>query len=289
MKEYQIITDSASDLPIEFVEKHNIIVLPLKFHFGEETYLDLPDSSEMPKEEYFKRLSAGEFSKTSQVTSYEYLKVFKEILKEDKDILVITLSSALSGTYDSALVAKKEALKKFSNSKIEIVDSKSGSSGVALVVNKAIKLKALNESLLAASKKLNEFVYHVAHAITFNTLDFLKQGGRIGAVAYILGSKLKIRPIVAADNEGKLKVRTNAFGRKRSINSVIKRTVRGYDENYGDEIYISHGDCLEEATIVKEAIEEQINAKVTLFMMGPVIGSHGGPGTIAVFYPAKER
>lgn len=289
MKEYKIITDSASDLPIEFVNKHGLTVLPLKFHFDEETYLDLPDSSEMKKEEYFRRLSEGEFSKTSQVTPDEYFKAFEKILKENKDILVIALSNALSGTYNSALVAKEKALKLYPNSKIEIVDSKSGSSGVALVVNEALKLKEANVPLLEAYEKLDKFVYHVAHAITFDSLIYLKKGGRIGTVAYLLGSKLGIRPIVSADNEGKLGVKTKTFGRKKSLQSVIKRTVRGYDKNYGDEIYISHGNCLEEATIVKNAIIEQTNAKVTLFMMGPVIGSHGGPGTIAVFYPAKER
>ena len=289
MKEYKIIADSASDLPNEFVKKNNLIVLPLKFHFNEETYNDFPDESEMTKKDYFKRLRQGEFPKTSQVNSSEFYKAYEKVLKEDKDILVITVSGALSGTYNSAVVAKEEILKKYPNGKIEIIDSKSGSLGEGLVVNEAIKFKELKMPLEVAAEKLNEYVYHVAHALIFDTLDFLKAGGRIGSVVYHVGSRLRFKPIISADNEGKLKLRTSTFGRKKSINSAIKRVVKGYDSQYGKEIYISHGDCLEEATIMKEAIEEQTNAKVVLHMMGPVIGTHGGPGAIAVFYPAKER
>lgn len=289
MKEYKIITDSASDLPIEFVEEHDLTVLPLQFHFGDETYNDYPDEREMKKEEYFKRLRNGEFPKTSLVNAASFFKAFEEVIKEGKDVLVITVSGVLSGTHNSALIAIDEALSLYPDAKIEIVDSKSGSLGEGLVVKQAINFKKEKMPLSEAKEKLDEFVYHVGHSMIFETLEFLKAGGRIGSVTYHVGSVLRIKPIISADDEGQLKQRSLAFGRKKSISAAIKRAVDGYDKEFGDEIFISHGDCLEEVTIIKEEIIKQTGAKVWVQMMGPVIGTHGGPGTIAIFYPAKER
>lgn len=290
MSNYIIITDSASDLPAEYAINHNIVVLPLKFHFGEETYNNYLDFREMSQEVFYQRLRDGEFPQTSQVNVDQYKNAYVDILQQDKDILVITLSQELSGTYNSAVMAKEEVLKDYPGRKILIVNSKSGSLGQGMVVNEAVKLKEAKVELDEAFNKLEDYVYHVGHAFTMADLIYLKKGGRIGSVVYHLGSKLNIKPIISADNDGKLKLRTQAFGRKKSLNSIIKRVVSSFDSKYGNQIYISHGDALEEALYVKEGILSSIEAEIGIInIMGPVIGTHGGPGTIAVFYPAKER
>ncbi len=287
---YVIVSDSACDLPFSYVEKHNITILPLKFYFGDKKYYNYLNFPDISGEEFFDRLRKKEFAKTSQVNIDEFKVEFEKILKEEKDILVVTLSSGLSGTHNSAEIARGEMLEKYPNRKILIVDSLGGSLGEGMVVDKAVKLKNEGLSIEENHKALEEFRFHVAHLFTHDDLIYLKEGGRIGSIAYHIGATLRIKPIITADNDGKLKLRHNAFGRKKSINMLIKRTINTFDKTYGDEIFISHADSIDEATKVKEELEANLDAKVTIVhMMGPVIGAHGGPGTIAVFYPIKER
>lgn len=159
-----------------------------------------------------------------------------------------------------------------------------------MIVDRAVKLKNEGLSIDENFEKLQKFRYHVAHLFTHDDLIYLKEGGRIGSIVYRLGATLRIKPIITADDEGKLRLRHNAFGRKKSISMLTKRVIQTFDSNYGDEIFISHADSLEEATKVKEELEANLDAKVTIMhMMGPVIGSHGGPGTIAIFYPVEKR
>lgn len=290
MKNYQIMTDSASDLTPEYVEKNNVTVLPLKFYFGEEEYINYLDYRDMSAKEIYDRLRNREIPKTSQVNIDQFKEGYEKILKAGQDILVITLSSGISGTYNSAKIASKEMLEKYPERKIHVVDSKSASLGVGLVVNKAVKLRDEDVLIDDAFKKLEDFVPHVANVFTVEDLIYLREGGRIGAVVYRIGATLRIKPILAADDNGEIKLRTNAFGRKKSLNALVKRVVSTYEPKYGEEIFLSHGDCLEDAMYVKNAIEKELNLTIDLInVMGPVTGTHGGPGILAVFYPVENR
>lgn len=290
MKNYQIMTDSASDLTPEYVENNNVTVLSLKFYFGEEEYTNYLDYRDMSAKEFYDRLREKEIPKTSQVNIEQFKEGYEKILKEGRDILVVTLSSGISGTYNSAKVAKEEMLEKYPERKIEIVDSKSASLGVGLVVNKAVTLKDAGVSIDEAFKEIEAFVPHVANIFTVEDLIYLRDGGRIGGIVYRIGATLRIKPILAADDDGEIKLRTNSFGRKKSLNAIVKRVVTTYEPKYGKEIFLSHGDCLEDATYVKNALEKELDVKIDLVnVMGPVTGTHGGPGILAVFYPVENR
>lgn len=290
MKNYQIMTDSASDLTPEYVEKNNVTVLSLKYYFGDEEYTNYLDYRDLSAKKFYDKLREKEIPKTSQVNIEQFKAGYEKILKEGKDILVVTLSSGISGTYNSAKMAKKEMLEKYPERKIFVVDSKSASLGVGLIVNKAVKLRDAGISIEEAFKEVEEFVPHVANVFTVDDLTYLRDGGRISGIVYLLGTTLRIKPILAASDEGEIKLRTNSFGRRKSLNSLVKRVVTTYEPNYGKEIFISHGDCLEDAIYVKNAIEKELNLEIDLInVMGPVTGTHGGPGILAVFYPVESR
>ncbi|NLN50371.1 MAG: DegV family protein [Acholeplasmataceae bacterium] len=290
MSEYVILTDSASDLPDKYAVSNNLVVLPLKFYFNSQEYYNYLDFSQMSAKEFYQMLRENNYAKTSQVNVADFKKAFTEILKEGKDIVAVLLSSGLSGTFNSAEVAKEEVLKKFPDRQIYLVDSKTGSLGEGLVVNEAVQFKKAGKTCEETYRHLKQFKYHVASLFTHDDLTHLKKGGRIGIFTYWLGTALRIKPIITADNEGKLNPRTKVLGRKKSLRNLAERVIETYDSNFGNTIYISHADCEEEALQVKTEIENRLNLKVSLVhMMGPVIGAHGGPGTVAVFYPVKER
>ena len=287
---YVIVTDSASDLPNEYAIKHNLTVLPLKFSCGEDYLDNTLDFKSMSPETFYQRLRDGEHAKTAQVNVEEFYQSFKKILENDQDILAILISTNLSGTFNSANIAKEQLKEEFPNRKIVLVNSISGSLGIGLLVDEAIRLKEEGKSLEENEAYLNTFKHHVMCIFTHEDLSHLQAGGRISKFSFWLGSALKIKPIISADDNGDLKPRNKVLGRKKSLKVLQDRVVDLYDPTYSKKIFISHGDCIEETNKFVQELEERLNTNVDLVhMMGPVIGAHGGPGTIAVFFTTKER
>ncbi|MGI6781907.1 MAG: DegV family protein [Acholeplasmataceae bacterium] len=289
-RDFMILVDSACDLPHEYAEKHNLKVLSLKFYLDDKEYLNTLDFSSMSAEEFYGRLRNGEHAKTAQVNSSQFYHGFKEILEQGFDVLAILLSANMSGTYNSANIAKQELLEDYPDRNIILINLISGSLGTGLIVDEAIRLKQEGKDIFEIEDYLNDFKYHVMHIFTHDDLSHLMAGGRLGKLSYWIGTALRIKPIISADDDGRLKPRHKVFGRKKSLKILLDRIVELYDPSYSKKIFIGHCDCLEETTKFVEELESRLNTKVTLVhMIGPVIGAHGGPGTIAAFFTAKSR
>ncbi|MGI6787831.1 MAG: DegV family protein [Acholeplasmataceae bacterium] len=289
-RDFVIVIDSSCDMPHEYAEKNKLVVLPLKFYMEGIEYKNVLDYKSMPIKQFYERLRNGETAKTAQVNSEEFYEAFKKILKEGKDVLAILLSSGLSGTFNSANIAKNELLTEFPDRNIILVDSLSGSLAIGLVIEEAIRLKKEGKTIFEIEKHLNEFKYHVMHIFTHDDLAHLKAGGRLGRLSYWIGTALRIKPIISADDNGQLKPRHKVFGRKKSLKILLERVVELFDGSYSDKIFIGHADCLEETKQFVKELESRLNVKVSLVHnIGPVIGAHGGPGTLAAFFTAKSR
>lgn len=290
MNEFVIVTDSACDLPHDYAVEHNLVVLPLRFTLKNIEYLSTLDFKAMSAKDFYDTIREKEYSKTSQVNANDFANAFKEILDQGKDVLAVLLSSALSGTYNSANIAKETLQEDYPDQKIILVDSKSGSLGQGMVVDEAVRLKGLGLSIEEAAQKLEAFVPHVYSIFTHDDLSHLAQGGRIGTFQLWLGTVLKIKPIISADDEGMLVPRNKILGRKKSIQILGSKVIEKFDKSVSEKIFISHADCEDEALKVKERLERELGVEVYMFhMMGQLIGSHGGPGTIAVFFGAKDK
>ena len=281
----QIIVDSGSDLPKEFVEKFNIKVVPLYVNIGEEEYLD---GVTIEAVDLFNNMRKGSVYKTSQVSIKTFKEVFIQYAKENKECIFIGFSSELSGTYESAVIAKREVLEEYPDFDIDLIDTKAASYGCGLIINYAVKLVDKGKTKPEILEAIDFFKDHIEHIFTVDNLEYLYRGGRVSRTSAFVGGLLNIKPILNME-EGKLVPLEKVRGSKK----VIKRMVeimgeRGQDlEN--QIIGISHGDDLETTEFLKEQIQERFGTKdFVITMIGAVIGAHAGPGTIALFFLNKE-
>ncbi|OFI07011.1 DegV domain-containing protein [Clostridium acetireducens DSM 10703] len=288
-KEFEIITDSCCDLPAGLIIEKNIHYVSLTCSYLNMEYKDDFGIS-LSSKQLFEDMRKGIIPKTSQPNSNDFYLKFKEFAKQGKDILYIGVSSGLSGTINSANIAKNMIKEEFPDVLIYIVDILTASLGQGIMVMKAYDMKENGYSMgeivdyLEINKqKLNTY-------ITVNDLEYLKKGGRISSTAAILGMVLHIKPILTLDKEGKVIPVIKIKGRKKVINkiaAIVKEKIENPEEQI---IGICHGDCIEEALKLKEAILKNIDVKdVILNYIGPVVGVYGGPGALAVFFIGKDR
>ena len=289
MSEYVITINSTSDLPKEWVWERKIPVVPLNCTIGGNTYRDMYDLS---ADEFYGMLRAGEMAVTSQPSPQAAIDMLEPILKEGKDILHIAFSSALSGTYNSSRIAAEELMEDYPDRKIIVVDSLGASLGQGLLVYLAQEKKEQGEDLETVAKWAEENRLHMVRLFTVNDLNHLYRGGRISRTTAVVGSMLNIKPVLHVDNDGKLTAIGKVRGRKKSLQELVKLM----DEKIGSyhdtchTIFISHGDCEEDANYVAEKVKEkyQINTIITN-QVGATIGAHSGPGTMALFFVGDER
>ena len=290
MSEYVIVTDSAADLTAEMVEELGVVVQPLRFTFGENTYEDHPDRRAMPIVDFYDRLRAGEMATTSAVNVGDYHDALRPILESGKDVLVLAFTSGLSTTYQSAVIAAEELQEEFPERKIAVVDTLSASRGEALLVWYAAKMQKEGKSLEEVRDWVEANKLNLLHWFTVNDLHHLKRGGRISATTAVVGSMLQIKPILHVDNEGKLISMSKARGRAAALKGVVDTIVERAEPKQDQMVFICHSDCLEEARKVGEMLKETGLAKAVEYgYIGPVIGAHTGPGTIGVFALGTER
>ena len=289
MSEYVITINSTSDLPKEWVWERKIPVVPLNCTIGGNTYRDMYDLS---ADEFYGMLRAGEMAVTSQPSPQAAIDMLEPILKEGKDILHIAFSSALSGTYNSSRIAAEELMEDYPDRKIIVVDSLGASLGQGLLVYLAQEKKEQGEDMETVAKWAEENRLHMVHLFTVNDLNHLYRGGRISRTTAVVGSMLNIKPVLHVDNDGKLTAIGKVRGRKKSLQELVKLM----DEKIGSyhdichTIFISHGDCEDEANYVAEKVKEkyQINT-IIMNQVGATIGAHSGPGTMALFFVGDER
>ncbi|MFV0344149.1 MAG: DegV family protein [Anaerocolumna sp.] len=290
MRDYVIITESTSDITKELVEELGVIVIPMEFEMNQKSYIHYPDAREMGIHEFYEGLKAGNKSVTSLVNTQIFLNYFEPILKEGKDILYIGFSSGLSGTYNSAVIAREELIEKYPDGNISCIDTKAASAGEGLLVYTAAVKKKEGLTFEEVDTWLRENILHLCHWFTVDDLFHLKRGGRVSALSAGIGTALNIKPVLHVDDEGHLIPMEKVRGRKKSLLALLKHMVETCTNPNEQVIFIGHGDALEEANFLAEQIKEKLQVKdVKIMPIGPVVGSHSGPGTIAIFFYGTNR
>lgn len=288
---YFIVTDSASDMSEEHLEQLNVGRYPLTVHFQNGTVLE--DSfSQMSSKEFYDGMRKGMVSTTSQVNVSSFLEMFRQALKEYDNVLYMGLSSALSGTYQSALLAKTtlEDEDPAAVGRITLVDTKGASLGIGLLVLAACRMRDEGASLEETAAQIETLTSHINHWFTVDDLVYLKRGGRISGIKAAVGQLLNIKPILSVNQEGKLVPTGKAKGRKKSIHALMDRFREMYDPSLGKDFAISHADCLDDANMLAQLIQSEFDMNEPVIEnVGMVIGSHAGPGTVALFFPGRPR
>lgn len=292
MNDYVIMTDSCVDLPDSIAKELELVVLPLKVTIRGKEYDNLLDESQISSKTFYDMLREKETATTAQANPEEFLSVMEPLLKKGLDILSISFSSALSGTYNSSLIAAKELQEAYPGRKIITIDSLCASMGEGLLLSYAGKQKKAGKTIDEVAQYVERTKLNISHLFTVSDLGHLRRGGRLSASSFVLGNLLNIKPLLHVSQAGELKVYGKARGRFKSLNLLVNRLVDTFDKDNNEMIYISHGDNLEDAVYVKNAIQEKLNLPDEAFLInpvGPVIGAHSGVDTLAIFYIGSER
>jgi len=290
MNKMVIVTDSCSDLTQKQVEQMELHIIPLSVELEGVTYKHYPDERELKITTFYQQLRDKKVAKTSLVNVGSFLTFFESFLKDGYDILYIGFSSALSGTVQSAIVAKNELSEQYPEQKIEVVDSLCASMGLGLLIWYAWKLKEEKKSMSQIVKWLESNKLKLVHLFTVDDLGTLKRGGRLSDTQAFLGSLLRIKPILHVDDQGRLVPLKKARGRSFSLESMVDLMKDKITDPEKQTIFISHGDCLEEAQQVGKMATDQFHVKEIVYnQIGPVVGAHSGPGTIAIFFMGNHR
>lgn len=280
----QIIADSACDLPLEYFQSNNIILVPLKVHMDNEEFNDLVTIN--PKTVY-DAMRYGKAPKTSQVSPQDFYETFRQLAKDKRQGLYIAFSSELSGTYQTAVMMLEEVKAEFPEFELEIIDSKCASLGLGLAVMEVARNAANGKSLAELTEIAKFQCSHMEHLFTVADLEYLARGGRISKSSAFIGGLLNIKPLLNVE-DGKLIPLEKFRGKKKLMRAVIE-TMKERGNQLNEQIIgISHGDDLEEAMEYKALIEETFQPKsVFISSVGATIGAHSGPGTIAIFFLNK--
>ena len=294
MSDYKIITDSTCDLSPKLVKELDIEVIPMIFLIGDDTYYNYPDERDISSHDFYDRLRGGETSITNQITPVTFADTFEPFLKTGKDVLYISFSSGLSGTYDNARLTVEVLSKKYPERKIYAVDSLSASMGEGLLIYHAVQKKNEGLRIEAVRDWVTENRCRLAHWFTVDDLNHLKRGGRVSGAAALVGTMLGIKPVLHVDDEGHLIPVEKVRGRRQSLDSLIehmaKATAKIVEKPEDQMIFISHSDSSEDAQYIAQQVKEKFHVNtLEINPIGPVIGTHSGPGTIALFFLGSDR
>ena len=289
MSEYVITTDNNSDLPEKYLKDHGVGCMYLSYSMDGKNYTH---GNFLPEHEFYEAMRNGSMPTTAQVNPENAKALLEPYLKEGKDILHIAFSSALSGTYNSSRIAAEELMEEYTDRRIIVVDSLSASLGQGLLVWLAQQKKELGQTLEDVADWVEKNKLKMVHLFTVDDLNHLYRGGRVSRTTAIVGSMLNIKPVLHVDNEGKLTAIGKVRGRKKALQELVKLM----DEKIGsfgagcDTIFISHGDCEQDAKYVAEKVKEKYNIKnIIINQVGATIGAHSGPGTMALFFVGDVR
>lgn len=290
MAEYQIVTDSTTDLSPQMIRELGLQVIPLCYTIDGKECHNIPGGGEMTEHEFYEKLRSGKMSTTAQINSEEFIAWFTPLLEQGKDVLYLAFSSGLSGTCQSARLAKKELEKQFLDRRIEVFDTLCASMGEGLLAYHASMLKKEGKSLDEVLSWLRENVLHLCHWFTVDDLFHLKRGGRVSAATALVGTALGIKPVLHVDDEGHLINVAKVRGRRQSLDALVKRMETSAISPQEQTVFISHGDCPEDAAYVEKQVRDKLGVKnIYLNQIGPVIGAHSGPGTVALFFLGEKR
>lgn len=289
MGKYVIMTDSSCDLSEEYIKEHGLDVLNLLYNmdgtiYGEDKTMDI--------KEFYAKMRGGSMPTTMAVNPEDVANAMRRHLEQGEDILYVAFSSGLSASCQNAVLGANDVRDEFPERKIIVVDSLCASMGQGLFVHYALKRQAEGMSLEENARWLEEHKLNICHQFTVDDLHHLHRGGRVSKATAILGTMINVKPVLHVDDEGKLISLYNVRGRKKSLQALVsnmEKTIGGF-ENENDDIFISHGDCMDDVLYLEKLIEEKFGKKnFYVNYVGAVIGAHSGPGTMALFYLGNKR
>ena len=287
---YRIITDSTTDLSPDLLGELRLEVIPLTFLLNGKEYQDRPYGEDMPAKDFYKAIREGAMPTTSQVTPERFCEYFEPILKGGQDILYLAFSSGLSGTCNAAMIAAEDLAEKYPERRVIVIDTLAASMGEGLLVYLACLRHEEGMELDELAEWVREKRLHIAHWFTVDDLHHLKRGGRVSGAATFVGTMLNIKPVLHVDDEGHLIPMEKVRGRKNSLDTLVEHMKKTGTDFSKQTVFISHSDCLEDAEYVAERVKKDLGVpKVCIGYIGPVIGSHTGVGTVALFFDASHR
>lgn len=288
---YAVTCCSTVDMDIEFFNERSIAFIPFHFRMDGKEYLDDYGKS-ITITDFYKAMENGATPTTSQVTIFEYTQFFEPLLQAGKNVLHLTLSSGISGSYNSAIQAAKELNQKYP-AQVKVIDSLGASSGYGLLVTMAIDNLEQGMSFEDNAKFIEEHKLDIQHWFFTSDLTYLIRGGRVSKAAGFIGTALHLCPLLHVSFEGKLEAKEKIRGKKRVVKAIVdKMEALALDgKDYAGKVYISNSACIEDATMVKDEILSRFPKvkEIKVYSIGTVIGAHTGPGTVALFFLGQKR
>ncbi|MEG0252078.1 MAG: DegV family protein [Christensenellaceae bacterium] len=290
MADYVLTCSSTADLPTQFTTQRDITVLPYQIFMNGKEYYDDQGVS-ISTHDFYDKVRAGSMPTTSMVNTERYIAFFTPFLEAGKDILHIEFSSGLSGSYDNAVLTAQQLMEKYPQRKIIIVDSLCAARGYGLFVHLISDQKIAGMPIEQAAKYAEDLKINIMHWFAVDSLEHLRRGGRVSRVSAFLGTMLNIKPVLSFNYDGKIIPIEKIRGRKKSLVELVNKMEEDIDNPDGQIVYIGHGDALEDAQYVEQLIKERFPTikETHIHYIGPVIGAHSGPATIAIHYIGKHR
>lgn len=290
MSDFAIVTDSSCDLPSGIAEELGLTVLPLSFTMAGKEFRNFLDGREIPIRQFYEKLRSGVMAKTAAVNADSFVSAMEPLLKQGLDVLNVAFSSGLSNTYNAARLACEELAAKYPARKVLCVDTLAASLGEGMLVYYAAMRKRAGETVEQVCDWLEQNKLKMCHWFTVDDLNFLRRGGRISAATALLGGMLNIKPVMHMDDAGHLVSVGKARGRRAALNALVDKMQETAVDPGEQTVFVSHGDSQEDAEYVASEVKRRFGTKtVILNHVGPVIGAHSGPGTIALFFFGVQR
>lgn len=290
MSDFILMTDSCCDLTAQMQQELDLHILPMLLQIGEETYRNWPDGREIGFHEFYEQIRSGKTASTSAVSVGDLEHAMSHYLEQGKDVLYLCFSSGLSSTFQNANIAAEDLKEQFPDRTVLVVDTLCASMGQGLLVYLCAQEKLAGKSMTEVRDYAEATKLQVCHWFTVDDLNHLKRGGRISATTALVGTMLSIKPVMHVDNEGHLIPVSKARGRKASLTALVDHMEKSAIDPAHQTVFISHGDCLEDAQWVANEVTRRFGTTdIHINHIGPVIGSHSGPGTLALFFLGKER
>ncbi len=289
-REYVLSTDSSADMDYEYYKENNVPVIGLHYIIGDDEYIQY-DKNALDIKTFYDKVRKGAMPKTSQVAYEDIYNLFEGFVKEGKDIFHLAFSGALSGTYQTCVMAANDIMEKYPEATVKVIDSVSASGGQGLLLHYLVKRRDQGAELDELVEYAEVFKYNLIHVFTVDDLNHLHRGGRVSKVSAVVGSVLGIKPVLHVNDKGELKNYAKARGRKQSLIAMAKQMKAVYTPGENDEIFINDGDSREDAEFLAKTIKEMMPDVKTVRHghVGAVIGSHTGAGVIALFFVGKNR
>ncbi len=289
MSNFIITTDTTSDLPQDYIDKHKLNTLPLYYQFEETVY---GGGNELDAKDFFDRMRNGSMPTTMAANPVAAREMFTSIIDKGLDIIHIALSSAISGSYSVAATVARELCEERPDTKIKVIDSLGASLGEGLLVHKALQVKEEGKSFDEVVNWLEDNKLNICHMFTVDDLNHLHRGGRVSKATAVIGTLIKVKPILHMDNDGRLVPLYNVRSRKKALTALVdnmEERIRNY-QGENNEVFISHGDSIEDAEFVASLVRERFDIdNILINYVSPTIGAHSGPGTLALFFMGIER